>query len=195
MVILHGGWLFTSGCFQIYPPWNLHNTWKWMVGILLSFWGSAYFEGQTVRLRLVYRSEFAFPWRILQVWWDWYIYTLIDHKKTTKCIYKYIIHWSYGIEFDITSPSWRFLLNGCSCSDTIKPLPATKLFMLIFFLQVKSSSELTYGSRYVKCLCVCVMGTRRYMWNGSSVAKNRHRNDDGFPKHHYENGLILFHPK
>ena len=34
-----------------YPPPNKHSTWKWMVGILFSFWVSAYFQGRTVSFR------------------------------------------------------------------------------------------------------------------------------------------------
>ncbi len=26
----------------IYPPWNWHSPWKWMVGILLSYWGGLF---------------------------------------------------------------------------------------------------------------------------------------------------------
>ena len=34
--------------FGVYPPWNWHSTWKWMVGILVSYWVSAYLQGQNV---------------------------------------------------------------------------------------------------------------------------------------------------
>ena len=38
-----------STTIETTPPWNLHfRTWKWMVGILVFFWGSAYFEWQGV---------------------------------------------------------------------------------------------------------------------------------------------------
>ena len=30
----------------VYPPWNEHSTWKWMVGRLVSFWVLAYFQGR-----------------------------------------------------------------------------------------------------------------------------------------------------
>ena len=35
--------LFATLVFvTIYPPWNYHSPWKWMVGILVSFWGGLF---------------------------------------------------------------------------------------------------------------------------------------------------------
>ncbi len=67
-----------------YPPWNLHSTWKWMVGILVSFWDGLFSVAMLV-LRSVRHIAWVFEqrtWRTLQTWlllaawwrldsWEW----------------------------------------------------------------------------------------------------------------------------
>ena len=37
--------ILKTDCFRWYPPWSWHSTWKWIVGMLVSFWECPIFRG------------------------------------------------------------------------------------------------------------------------------------------------------